>query len=171
MQIETDTYTVAASRHARRGIEAIAARWWWAFALPLVAGLALSLWDWRILLAVFCLLLVVYPGIMAMAYYNCALSPESASELIPHRVVFYEDKMRIAYSGSDPDGADAKVVDVAYSDIRRVDEPGQWLEVAYAAPDGKQRVAEVPFAAFSSPADIAAVRELLRPYYDDGGDY
>lgn len=165
MQVETEVYTVAASRQARRGMEVIISRWWWAFALPLAAGLVLSLYDWRILLAVFFLSLVIYPAILAVAYYNCALSPEAASELKPHRMVLDSNMMRLVYCNPDDDSEAESVAEVPLADVERVEESSYGFAIAYRASDRRMRVSEIPFAAFRDSADLASARELLRPYF------
>lgn len=171
MMVETGTFTVAAARHARAGVEAIIARWWWAFALPLAAGLALSLLDWRILLAVFCLLLVVYPGVLALAYYNCALSPDSARELVPHKYEFYADKIIIIYykANEDGDAGKAEEVEVPVKNVVRAEESDRGFTLAYQGLDGIVRLADVPFSAFNDNADIQTVRAILKPYFEEEG--
>lgn len=169
MLVETEVYTVPASRQARRGIEAIISRWWLAFALPLAAGLALSLVDWRILLAVFFLSMVIYPAVLAVAYYNCALSPEAASELRPHRLVIDDRKIRLVYIAGDGE-SEEDVSEVPLQDVERVEESAYGLAVAYRSANGRKRLAEAPYAAFRSPADLDAARCVLGPYYDKFGE-
>lgn len=84
----TEVFTVGASRLARIQLGEMAVRWWWLLILLPLAALIGGFYDWRWWIAGLLLSLVVYPGLLALAYFYCALSPEAAISVLPHFVEF-----------------------------------------------------------------------------------
>lgn len=165
MQITTDTFTVSAARSAQRGVEAMVARWWWAFALPVAVALLFVIADWRVLLAVALLLLVIYPGLLSLAYYNCALSPETVKEFTPHRVEFTDGEVRIVREYTDAKGDTVEeTTSLPLSSLRRLGYEDNGFLLTFDGPEGKVRQVYVPFMAFSCGSDVEAARDILRPY-------
>ena len=65
-------------------------------AFVVTAGFFLSIFvDWRFLLVAAMLLLIAVPGVMALLYFNYALSPRCFPEVWPHTVTFTDTGFKV----------------------------------------------------------------------------
>ena len=75
---------------------------WWLVTVPPAVALVLAIAvDWKFLFVAVILVFIVIPHIMVTVYYYHALSPESAMSILPHRIVFEPDALRIIYEPAD----------------------------------------------------------------------
>lgn len=90
MEIVTDKFSISRGVLLKSALMTRSFRWVWVILGVLVCtgavcGVCL---DWRWWLVTVMLLLVLAPGVMALLYLNCALSPRCITEVYPHTVRF-----------------------------------------------------------------------------------
>lgn len=74
----------------------------WLLAIPPAVAIGAAFaFDLRFLFVAVILIFLVIPHVMVTVYYYHALSPDSAMSILPHRIVFEPDSLRIIYE--DPD--------------------------------------------------------------------
>lgn len=135
MKIVTATFRQSAARCGRDAALGLAARWWWAFALPLVCALIASLWDWRFLVAGFGVALVAYPFVMMMAYYGSALTPRAAKALLPRRVEIGDDGIDVIYEPHDDGSAAHAPEHFSLAGLAGYEDRGDTIVVKHAEDD------------------------------------
>ena len=101
---------------------------WWLIVLPVAACLIVGMHDWRWLVVAFALLLIVWPGILMIVYFNHALTPEARKAILDKKVVENPDgSLSVTYLPSaDPDTpAPPEPEHIPVSEIRRVEYTGK----------------------------------------------
>lgn len=154
--IETDTYKWKASHTVRRLATDWIGRWWYAFAIPLGIFCMIGLWDWRWYVVALALILVAYPGILAIVYYSIALSPETVRSILPQKARFETDKLIITYQPYAEDCSCPAPMEIAYNQINEIIDNGASLIIKLP-----NFAIEIPFSAFSSPDDAKKAISLL----------
>ncbi|MCM1504236.1 MAG: hypothetical protein NC127_03460 [Muribaculum sp.] len=102
----TETHKIAPSAYARHLMRIWTVRHWWLVAvLPAIALTLVFVIDWRFLFVAVILVFLVIPHIMVTVYYYHAMSPKAAMSILPHRVIFESDALRIVYD-TEPEGQD-----------------------------------------------------------------
>lgn len=98
----TDSFKISPSAYARHLMRMWTRAHWWIVTVPPAIALVLAIAvDWKFLFVAVILVFIVIPHIMVTVYYYHALSPESAMSILPHRIVFEPDALRIIYEPSD----------------------------------------------------------------------
>lgn len=142
--IETEIYKVAASRYGRRVVMRLASRWWWALALPLGAAIIVGIWDWRWWFVALVMIFILYPGLLFIAYYYYALSPEAVRAILPQRAQITPDAVTLIYYPI-AEGCNApKPRVIPKKDIRSVSLEGNYIDLQL----DKEEVIEIPKSAF-----------------------
>lgn len=158
--IATNEYKLSPAQIGKRGVDVWISRWWWAVAFPLVASLIASLWDWRILIAAFALVLIAYPAILMFVFYGYALNAQMALHLIPHYVEISEAGLTTHYNPSDTESKAPEAMSVPMSAIKKVEDTGKSI-VIYI--DSKKcGWIEIPVSAFKSVTDIKSTINILK---------
>lgn len=99
--ITTQYFRISSSTYVRHCFGVWAGKWWWALVIPIAALVIPGLSDARFLIAVFALLLVIYPGLLALIYFSYALRPQAAYSLLSRRMTFTNDGILIEYEPTD----------------------------------------------------------------------
>lgn len=99
--ITTKYFKISSSTYVRHCFSAWAEKWWWTLALPIAVLLILGLKDARYFIIAFALILIVYPGILALLYFNYALRPSAAYALLSRKMIFSDDGVDIEYAPCD----------------------------------------------------------------------
>lgn len=118
--IETEVFTVPYSRAAWRKILAFVGRWWWAFAIPVAALCFAGLYDWRYAFIAAALVLVCMPGLLAIAYCQCAINADAALGAVPHHIVFDTEGFTLHFHRKEDEPA-VKPRRYLYADVKEVD--------------------------------------------------
>lgn len=101
---------------------------WWMIVLPVAVCLIAGLYDWRWLVVAFALLLIVWPGIMIIVFYDHALRPEARKAIMDKRVTVNPDgSLTVTYlSASTTDTTPPPPPEhIAASDIRQIEHSGK----------------------------------------------
>lgn len=142
--IETEVYKISAARYGRRVAMRLASRWWWAFALPLGAAAVAGCWDWRWWFVGLVLIFILYPGLLFIAYYYYALSPEAVRVILPQKVQIDQDQLIFVYYPI-ADGCHApKPRTVLRNEISSVSLDGAYVELHLSHAE----IIEIPKSAF-----------------------
>lgn len=103
----TASFKITPSAYARHLMRMWTRAHWWLVAVPPAVSLALAIAvDWKFLFVAVILVFIVIPHIMVTVYYYHALSPESAMSILPHKIAFEPDALRIIYEPDDTDNPD-----------------------------------------------------------------
>ena len=157
MEIITEIFTVPASVAAKRRMGALLERYRWAIALPLLAIMLPGLYNWRFLIVALAIVMVVLPGILAIAYFQCSLTPDAALATVPHRIKFGKDSLAVCYYRKDSQRPIQPRV-VLYSDIAKVDD-SDGVRMLITLSDSSEL--DVPFSAFADREALVAVMRIL----------
>lgn len=158
--IITNLYKQTPGQIGRRGVDIWLSRWWFAVAFPLVSLLIASLWDWRILIVAFALVLIAYPALLMFVFYGYALNPKMALHLIPHKAEISEVGITIRYFSVDDESEAHETKIVPISAIKKVEDTGKSI---YISIDSEQNDwIEIPVSAFKSPTDIKSTLAILQ---------
>lgn len=104
----TDSFKVSPSSYALHLMRMWTRAHWWLVTVPPAIALSLAITvDWKFLFVAVILVFIVIPHIMVTVYYYHALSPESAMSILPHKIAFEADALRIIYEPAEiPDNPD-----------------------------------------------------------------
>lgn len=99
--ITTKYFKISSTTYVRHCFFVWAEKWWWTLALPIGIFVIMGLSDARYFIVAFALALIVYPGILALLYFNYALRPYAAYALLSRRLIFSGDGIYIDYEPSE----------------------------------------------------------------------
>lgn len=99
--ITTNYFKISSATYVRHCFLVWAEKWWWTLALPIAVFVIMGVSDARYFIVAFALTLVVYPGILALLYFNYALRPYAAYALLSRRLIFSVDGIYIDYEPSE----------------------------------------------------------------------
>lgn len=122
----TEYFRITSSTYVRRCFSLWMDKWWWTLAIPLSILLVMAIGDIRYLIVAFALALIVYPGIMALLYFNYALRPSAAYALLPHRIILSDKEIAIEYEPSDEYPVPIKQY-IPFKSITRMENQGDYL--------------------------------------------
>lgn len=71
-----DTFAITSTAYARAVFIKYFARYWWAYALPLLTLIGLTCYDLNYLFTILVLCFIIYPFALTMVYYNYMLTKE-----------------------------------------------------------------------------------------------
>ncbi|MCM1452232.1 MAG: hypothetical protein NC102_08230 [Clostridium sp.] len=145
MEILTSVYRSSASRCGRKAALDILARWWWAFAIPLIAAAVAAFWDWRWLAVAFALGLVLYPFVLMLAFYSQALAPEAAKALLPKQARLSDSGVDLTYFPIDENTAALPPERIGRSEILSCSELEDSIVIRHA-----RGHLSIPLSAFNS---------------------
>lgn len=129
MEQESEYYTVKSSVYANRLLTIALSRLWWVAALPIAVLFVLSLSEIRFLFVAFMLLLIVFPGVLAMVYFRWALSPEIAVRTIPQRITRGDDGFTIEYQPQPDDRFTPPRENISKEEIVQVEDTGKYTTI------------------------------------------
>ncbi len=72
-------------------------RWWWAVLLPMAVLVVAGSYDRRWLVVAFGAMCVLLPGLLLLAYYHYALSPEAVRAIMPQRATLTDNALIVRY--------------------------------------------------------------------------
>ncbi len=154
--IETEVYKIGAGHYGRRVAAKLASRWWLPLGLPIAALLVAGAWDWRWWIVGLAVILVIYPGLLMLAYYYYALSPEAVRAILPQKAVFDENDMTIVYYPM-AEGCNAPSPrSIPREEILGITIDGDYLNLILP----KEETLEIPRSAFQSGEIYEAFPEL-----------
>lgn len=104
------------------------------------------------------MLLVLYPGVMAIGFYRCALSPEAVGAMLPHRAEIGLDGIRLFYEP--PRSEEFYHI----GSVKRAAEGDGFFVIEVGAPRACH--VDIPFSSIEEKDDIAALRRLFAPFFD-----
>ena len=76
-------------------------RYWWILALPVVVCGAMAVFKWEWIIVALMIILLIYPFVLAMVYFNYALAPENRRFIKPLRLDVSPNGMKISYLNID----------------------------------------------------------------------
>ncbi|MCD8385422.1 MAG: hypothetical protein LUD17_00875 [Bacteroidales bacterium] len=155
--IETNEFRWKAGQVGHKLAVEWAWRWWWALALPLAAAAIAGLYDWRWWVVGLALVMVAYPGILAIVYYDIALSPETVRAILPQNVEFGPDSFTIIYKPYAEGCNTIHPLTVEYADVLTCSDNGSTMLITW--PKGK---VQIPFSAFPTPDDARSALQLVQ---------
>ena len=114
--------------YVRRVAIAWAGRWWWTMAIPVGACLIASAFRPVWIFVALMILCLLVPAVIAMVYYNYALSPEALQTLARKTVTVGDDGLTVTLTET------GKTVRYLRRDIRAVEDTGKTIVVKLRRP-------------------------------------
>lgn len=127
-QIATGVFRDTPGRYVRRVMAMWLGRWWWTMAVPVAVAAALSAVNAVWLFVALMILCLLVPGIIAMVYYNYALTPQAISALADKTVALSARGITVHIVDS------GKEQFYAATDIASVEDTGKSLIVKFKTP-------------------------------------
>lgn len=115
--------------YVRRLISVWLGRKWWIIAMPLIVLLLLGVRDSRWLIVAMMYIMIVVPGVMAIVYFNFALSPEMAVRVLRQKVTPYPEGFTLTYLPIEDSHFAPEPERIRYADIAEISDTGQNLEI------------------------------------------
>lgn len=126
--IVTDAFRDKPDRYVRRIMSMWFGRWWWTMAVPVLVCVALSAVNAVWIFVAMMILFLLVPGIIAMVYYNYALTPRASMALADRTVTLRAKSLVVRMVDS------GKEEVYTPTDIRSVEDSGKRLIVRFHKP-------------------------------------
>ncbi len=156
--VETEVYKVEASRYGRRVAMRLASRLWLPLGLPFIAAMIAGTYDWRWWIVGLALLLVLYPGILLIAYYYHALSPEAVRAILPQKVQISATDIYVTYYPMAEECKAPAPRRIKRGDIQHISMDGDFITLELR----EREVIDMPRAAFAKGSLEKAFPELYQ---------
>ena len=101
--VEVGEHHVEASRYLSIVVRLFLKLYWWCFALPVTAFVALAAVraDTRFLIVALIVALAAFSAVLPLVYYYYALAPEGRWSVLPHRLVADEKGLALHFTDED----------------------------------------------------------------------
>lgn len=96
MEAVTPIFSNPSQRYVRVVARRWLARYWWLLAMPLLVSMVGAIWRWELAVVALMLVLLVYPFVLLIVYFNYALTLRARREILPHRIGLEGDRLTIA---------------------------------------------------------------------------
>lgn len=120
-------FTVKSSIYVKQLLGIWLTKYWWIIILPL-AGVALAgIWDARWLIVALMMLMILMPAVMAIVFFNFALSPEVAKRTLPQFLNTNAESFTISYAPHPESSFSPSSEQFTIRDIRTIEDNGKYL--------------------------------------------
>ena len=155
--IETRYFAITPQKYVRTAISVWLTRYCWIGLSAVIMAIVAGMYDTRFFIVGAALLLVAYPGILMIVYFNHALTREAAFGVIRHKVTLTELGMDIEYSPED-DHPTPQARHIAKEEIATAEDSGHAMKITLTS--GRYDIIMIPTDAFQD-GDFAKAMDLL----------
>lgn len=155
--IETQYFAIPPQLYVRSAMSVWLARYGWPGIAVVLMAVVAGMFDARFFIVGAALLLVAYPGILMIVYFNHALTRESAYGLIRHKVTFTNSGLDIEYAAED-DRPTPPSRHIGKDEITKAEDSGRTMKITLTS--GLYDIIVIPTEAFRN-GDFSKAMELL----------
>lgn len=137
-------------------------RYGWVLVIPMAVCGALAVFRWEWIVVGLIVLLLVYPFVLAMLYFNHAMRPETRIFIRPLRLVVTKDKMVIEFEETN------ETKEIPWTQIRNVSMSGKKTIIRFVSP--KYSSLTIDDNAWESTETISEIKEKIPEPTENGLD-
>ncbi len=157
--VETNYFTISPQQYVRTAMGVWLGRYGWIGIAIVACFIAAGFHDARFFIVAAAIVLLAYPGIMMLVYFNHALTKEAAYSVIPHKIKIAVDGLEIAYH-TDEDRPTPPVQTIRIKEVAKVEDTGKSMRLTLKS--GRYEIIEIPSAAFSGDGFAEALQILTK---------
>lgn len=155
--IETRYFAITPQKYVRAALSVWFTRYCWIGLAAVILAIVAGMYDTRFFIVGAALLLVAYPGILMIVYFNHALTREAAYGTVRHKVTITDRGMDIEYATVD-DHPTPPARHIGKEEIATTEDSGEAMKITLTS--GRYDIIIIPAEAFAE-GDFAKATELL----------
>lgn len=155
--VETQYFAIKPQQYVRTAISVWLTRYCWIGLSAVIVAVLAGMYDVRFFIVGAALLLVAYPGILMIVYFNHALTREAAYGLIRHKATLTDRGIDIEYAPED-DHPTPPTRHIGKEVIAKTEDTGHAMKITLTS--GRYDMILIPTEAFTE-GDFTKAMELL----------
>ncbi|MDE6653097.1 MAG: hypothetical protein K2K37_01750 [Muribaculaceae bacterium] len=155
--VETHYFAISPQQYVRAASSVWLTRYSWIGLAAVIVTVMAGMYDARFFIVGAALLLVAYPGILMIVYFNHALTREAAYGVIRHKATLTDSGIDIEYVPED-DHPTPPARHIGKEDIAKTEDTGHGMKITLT--NGRYDIILIPADAFGE-GDFAKAMDLL----------